>query len=147
MEQIGAGQEHLNAMKVCGAQEPEEMLGVPEAFRGKRILVVEDECLLADELKRQLAGRGAIVIGPVASSNEALALVDDRAIDAAILDIELHEEISFPVADTLDMRGVPYIFVSMKTRHNDPELYPGFLVDNPSSLDAMAEALFPRTRH
>ena len=66
-------------------------------FDGKRILVVEDEYLIADDLRTQLTAHGATVVGPVASVNEALALIESRAIDAAILDINLDAETTFPV--------------------------------------------------
>jgi CheY-like chemotaxis protein len=78
-----------------------------------RILVVEDEYLLADELATELAVEGATVLGPAPSVEQALALLDDRPLpDGAILDLNLGGEPAFPVADALIGRGVPLIFTT-----------------------------------
>lgn len=73
-----------------------------------RILLVEDEYLLADELRAELTVKGADVLGPVATLAEALGLVSlETEIDAAILDTNLRGEMVFPVADLLEQRRVP----------------------------------------
>jgi DNA-binding response OmpR family regulator len=92
-------------------------------FYGKRVLVVEDEYLTADDLRRQLIAHGAEVVGPVASVNEALALIESRAIDAAVLDINLHAEIAFPVAFVLDERKLPFVFATAAVPEDLPEHY------------------------
>lgn len=81
-------------------------------FNGKRILVVEDDFFLADDLRRRLQEHGATVIGPVASVNAALDLIETRRVDAAILDVELDAETAFPIALVLEQRGVPFVFVT-----------------------------------
>ena len=78
-----------------------------------RVLVVEDEYLLADELALELAEEGATVLGPVPSVARALALLETEAsLDGAILDVNLGGEPAFPVADALLDRGVPLIFTT-----------------------------------
>lgn len=78
-----------------------------------RILVVEDEYLLADELALELEEEGATVLGPVPSVASALALLDtETSPDGAILDVNLGGEPAFPVADALLRRGVPLIFTT-----------------------------------
>lgn len=78
-----------------------------------RILVVEDEYLLADELAMELADQGAEVLGPAPSVERALGLLEAQPQpDGAILDINLGGEPVFPVADALISRGVPLVFTS-----------------------------------
>lgn len=86
---------------------------VSRALNHCRILVVEDEYLLADELATELADEGAVVLGPVASIERALALLEYEAPpDGAILDVNLRGEAVFPLADVLIERGVPLIFTT-----------------------------------
>lgn len=78
-----------------------------------RILVVEDEYLLADELAMVLADEGATVIGPVPTVADALALMDAQAVlEGAVLDLNLGGESAFPIADALIRRGVPVVFTT-----------------------------------
>ena len=83
------------------------------AVRGRRVLVVEDEYMLAQDLRQELEGMGAEVLGPVPSVAGALALLAGTAVpDAAILDVNLGGEMVFPVAEALRERGVPFIFTT-----------------------------------
>lgn len=78
-----------------------------------RILVVEDEYLLADELHMELERAGATVIGPASGLPEALALINATPdIDGAVLDANLKGEMVFPAAELLQDRGIPILFVS-----------------------------------
>ena len=78
-----------------------------------RILLVEDEYLLADELATELTDRGATVLGPVPNVAAALALIaGDEPVNGAILDVNLGGELAFPVADVLLKRGVPVILTT-----------------------------------
>ena len=76
---------------------------------GRRILIVEDEALVAMLVEDALLDAGAEVIGPVATVAEAMALLDAAAPDAAVLDLNLAGETSTPVADVLANRGVPFV--------------------------------------
>ena len=83
------------------------------SLQGRRVLVVEDEYLIAEDLREQLLSCGAEVLGPVASVNDALALLEDGAApDLAILDIGLGGEKVYPVADALRVRGIPFVFAT-----------------------------------
>lgn len=83
------------------------------AERGARVLVVEDESLVAMMLADMLAEIGCEVIGPVGTCAEALRLVDDgHALDLGLLDVNLGGETAYGVADALARRAVPFIFVS-----------------------------------
>ena len=84
-----------------------------QRLQNRRILVVEDEYFLADDMRETLSEAGAEVLGPVPSVAEARALVEaDARIDAAVLDINLQGEEVFPVADLLRLRGVPFVFAT-----------------------------------
>ena len=82
-------------------------------LRNCRILVVEDEYYMAEELLQELTDAGALVIGPVASIERALIVLDPRSLpDGAILDVNLGGEPVFPLADALIARGVPFVFTT-----------------------------------
>jgi CheY-like chemotaxis protein len=84
-----------------------------QALAGRRVLVVEDEWLVAAEIGRMLEGAGAVVLGPVHSVEEALALLRGGVLpDAALLDVNLRGEMVTPVAQALDERGVPFALVT-----------------------------------
>jgi DNA-binding response OmpR family regulator len=86
-----------------------EMRGQP--LDGYRVLVVEDEFLIADELCMVLRDAGAEVIGPVGHMEAALAhAADAEPIDAAVLDLNLAGVAAYPVADMLARRAVPMVF-------------------------------------
>lgn len=85
----------------------------PQLLGGCRILIVEDEYLLADDLREALLDVGADVIGPVGSVEEAMVLTRSTIpVHAAVLDINLRGEMIFPVADELMAHGVPFIFAT-----------------------------------
>jgi CheY-like chemotaxis protein len=77
---------------------------------GKKVLIVEDEYLLAMELTRHFSTLGVEVVGPVPDMERAVALLS--AADAAILDINLNGVLVFPLADELAKRNMPFVFIS-----------------------------------
>ena len=79
-------------------------------FSSRRVLVVEDEVLVAWLLEDMLADLGCAVLGPAASVKQALAMIDAEAIDVAVLDVNLNGQLSYPIADALAARGVPFVF-------------------------------------
>jgi DNA-binding response OmpR family regulator len=78
----------------------------------KRVLMVEDEMLVALLLEDYLMELGFDVIGPAMRLEEAMELAGANDIDFAILDINLAGKQSFPVADVLKERGIPFMFAS-----------------------------------
>lgn len=92
-------------------------------LKGRRVLVVEDEYFLADDMARALESLGAQVVGPVPTRERALALITSEALDAAVLDINLKGDAVFPVADALGARGVPYVFATGYDLSSLPEAY------------------------
>ena len=89
-------------------------------LNGKRIVVVEDDFLLATDICRDLRELGATVLGPAPTPFYATQLIGRRKIDAAVLDIRLHGATVFEVADQLRDQGVPILFASAYDRKAIP---------------------------
>jgi DNA-binding LytR/AlgR family response regulator len=79
---------------------------------GKRVLIVEDEYIVALNIATEATARGAVVIGPVGTVDDALEAIKNTDVDGAILDINLRRRESFPVADALADRRVPFVFAT-----------------------------------
>jgi CheY-like chemotaxis protein len=75
-----------------------------------RVLVVEDEVLVAMLIEDMLADLGCIVVGSVSTLNAALDSMSAPAFDAAILDVNLNGAESYPVAHALAQKRVPFLF-------------------------------------
>ena len=115
----------------------------PVLYRHKKILIVEDDCFLADETKCKLEHLEAVVIGPTGSAQDALALLDANQVDGAILDINLGDGQVFMIADELDRRDVPFVFATGYDPAVIPAEYTGFaLCEKPTELAKIADALF-----
>jgi len=82
------------------------------SLAGNRILVVEDESVIALALCETLSQLGYDVVGPCSSADEAFKLATSCDLDGAILDINLNGKLVYPVADALVQRRVPFIFVT-----------------------------------
>ncbi len=89
-----------------GGRSPSERTSV------RRILLVEDEILVAMLLEEILADLGYDVVGPVGRVDEAIELAKTAAIDGAILDVNLAGHHVYGVADALTERNIPYIFAT-----------------------------------
>lgn len=76
---------------------------------GARVLVVEDEYYLADDLSRALLEAGAEVIGPVGTLSEASKIVDEGKFDCALVDMNLRGDLAYPIAEQLKAARVPFI--------------------------------------
>lgn len=81
-------------------------------FNGKRVLIVEDEALIAIMLEDMLEELGATVAGSAGTISKGLAMADSAELDVAILDVNVRGESISPVADILRGRGVPTIFAT-----------------------------------
>lgn len=77
-----------------------------------RILVVEDEFLIADLLCDALGSHGCDVVGPAPNVEKGLQLAQETPLDGAFLDINLGGEHCFPIAATLLDRGIPFLFLT-----------------------------------
>lgn len=81
-----------------------------ELLEGRRILVVEDEMLVLMNIEMALDDLGCSTIRAAATVAEALALIAGQTFDAAVIDVNLAGEKSYPVADTLSRLGIPFAF-------------------------------------
>jgi len=79
---------------------------------GRRVLLVEDEALVAMMIQECLTECGHSVIGPINRAADALSAAKDGDFDAAILDINLGDGMAYPVAEILSARGVPFVFLT-----------------------------------
>jgi CheY-like chemotaxis protein len=89
----------------------QEMDGRP-APSLRRVLIVEDEWFLATMLEEMIAELGHSVFAVASKLKDGLALAERGDFDFAILDVSLHGEMSHPIADVLDGRGLPYAFAT-----------------------------------
>jgi CheY-like chemotaxis protein len=88
--------------------------------KGKNILVVEDESLVALAIADVLRNAGLNVVGPPASVAEAIQCIESAGCDAAVLDINLGSETAEPIARALRGRGTPFVTVSGYSRDRQP---------------------------
>ena len=86
--------------------------GVKKLGAGRRVLLVEDEALVAMMIQDFLTESGHYVIGPISNAFDAMEAARTSGYDAAILDINLGDGMAYPVADILSARGVPFVFVT-----------------------------------
>ncbi|HWW65968.1 MAG TPA: response regulator [Sphingomonadaceae bacterium] len=84
----------------------------PVCLAGKRILVIEDESLVAVELATILQEAGAEIVGPAGNATQAMRMIESDAIDGALLDGNLHGRQVDGIADALVDHDVPFLFVS-----------------------------------
>ncbi len=85
---------------------------VPTSLAGRRILVVEDDMMIAVLIEQVLQELGCVVVGPVGKLDAALRLAGSEALDAAILDVNIRGSEVYPVAERLRTRGVPFVLAS-----------------------------------
>ena len=97
---------------------------------GRRVLVLEDEPLIAILVQDWLDELGYEPVGPARSVPEALSIISSQMLHAAILDVSLGNADSFPVADDLKARNIPFAFAtgrderSVPPRHADAPILP-----------------------
>ena len=78
----------------------------------RRILVVEDEYLIAMSLADALESAGSVVVGPASSVEQAIQKIESESIDAAVVDVNLGGVLAYGVADMLIARKIPFVFTS-----------------------------------
>ncbi|WP_284260056.1 response regulator [Bradyrhizobium iriomotense] len=110
---------------------------------GRRILVVEDEYFLADDIGETLRTLGAEIAGPVGHLEDAVEILRDGSVlDAAVLDVNLRTGMIFPIARELRARQVPFVFTTGYDRISIiSEFQNVLLLEKPIDLAAMARKL------
>jgi CheY-like chemotaxis protein len=114
-----------------------------EALLGRRVLVIEDEMLVAMEFESLLRRQGCAVLGPASTVDRALALLDHDQPDAALLDLNLNGEPATAVAVALRTRSVPFVLVTGygEAQSSEPELQGAPRVDKPVNHQELVRAL------
>ena len=84
----------------------------PSALAGKRVLIVEDELLVALLIEDFLVDLGCTTLGPCSSVAAAMAITETERFDIAVLDVNLAGETVYPVAELLSKRHIPFMFLS-----------------------------------
>ncbi len=108
----------------------------------RTILIVEDEWLIADEIEIMIRKLGFEPLGPVPRVKDALALLEGSQPNAAILDISLDRHYSFPVAEILAGRGIPFMFLTGHSAMDIPSRFRGApMLQKPVTLAALAAKL------
>ena len=107
-----------------------------------RVLVVEDEAMIAMLVEDMVLDFGSEVVGPVANMNDASNLARSAELDAAILDINVGGSVIFPVADILSERGIPLIFATgYGSRGLPPRFQNSPTLPKPFSYESLEAAL------
>ena len=114
-----------------------------DIFAGRRVLIVEDESLVAMLLETILADLGCDVVGPESNIEDGLnAVADVAGLDAALLDVNVAGREIFPVAEALKAKGVPFVFSTGYGEAGLPEHWRGNpTVQKPFTEGAIREAL------
>jgi len=116
-------------------------------LEGRRLLIVEDDYMIAIDLAQELEERGAEIAGLAGSVEEAQSLIDTEGdrIDGAVLDVNLGAERVYPVADRLIARGVPFVFATGYDPWVIPDAYRAIpLCEKPIRATALARLLAQR---
>ncbi len=112
----------------------------------RKVLVVEDEPLVAMMIEDMLTDLGYTVVGPAMQLADGLRLAETAQFDAAVLDINLNGARSFPVADVLQARGIPFLFA---TGYGGGEALEGRqepVIQKPYQMERLAEMLTALTQ-
>lgn len=113
-----------------------------QELAGRRILIVEDESLVAMLLETILEDMGCTPVGPASSIDEGLRLVSSEQLDGALLDVNVAGRQVFPVAEALRERGVPFVFSTGYGEGGLPDEWRGQrTIQKPFTEAAVHEAL------
>lgn len=115
---------------------------MPSGLEGCRVLLVEDEVLVAMLVEDILTDLGCTVVGPAARLDAAIEAARSQDIDIAMLDVNLAGARVFPVADVLAGRGLPFIFMSGYGESGLEGPHTGRpVIEKPFNPDSIAEKL------
>ena len=108
-----------------------------ERLKGRRVLVVEDEVLVALDYCQTLADAGAEIVGPFHTVQDALKCMHKSHIDVAVLDYALADRTSDPLQSVLESCAIPFVVVTA---------YPRVLVRRSANQEVLSEDQYRRAR-
>jgi len=115
----------------------------PHPLYGLRVLLVEDQTIIALDTESMLLDLGATIVHSFTTGDAAIAWLGMAEVDVGVLDVSLGATTSFPVAEVLVQRAVPFIFT---TGYGDSTMFPPHflnmpIVRKPYAIDTLARAL------
>jgi len=133
------------ASSPVGDRATDPLRQLRRALADRRVLVVEDEFLTADDIALAFARLAVEYIGPARSLQRAMELLESCGrLDGAVLDINIQGEMVFPLADALRKRGVPFVFATGCNPDVIPERYRDVTICmKPIDPLKLVQALFP----
>lgn len=109
---------------------------------GRRVLVVEDEMMIAMLIEDILADQGCRLVGPAIRVVDALRLLDAESVEVALLDVNLNGEDTYPIAEELRRRNIPFVFATGYGAAGVKAGYGQFVtLQKPFEADDLTEAL------
>lgn len=113
-----------------------------QPLANRRVLLVEDQYLVAEELRRMVQSLGGEVVGPVPRAQPALELIEREHVDLALLDINLGPDDAYPLATELMRRKAPFLFVTGAEPWVIPEAFRDIpRLDKPVTSKLLADAV------
>lgn len=115
---------------------------VPRDGAPKRILIVEDELLLADQVMEAVQAMGLDPVGPVGTLEAAVALAETQHLDGALLDVRLRRGMRiYPVVEILWRRRIPFCFMTAYSDHQIEGMPAEAVLRKPVTLPALRQAI------
>lgn len=114
----------------------------PQVLAARTVLIVEDQYIIADEMRRAVQALGGRVSGPVPSVEKARELLREQTVDLAVLDVTLGSAKVFPLAEELIELSVPFLFATGHEASEVPShLLAAPLLEKPVTLRNFAEVV------
>lgn len=117
------------------------MNGIRRDLRGLRVLIVEDEAMLAMLLEDILSDFGCEVVSTASRFEDAMDKASILPLDIALLDVNLGGTQSFPIARTLDSRKVPFVYATAYGAFMPDDAPPAPIVSKPFALSDLTHAM------
>ncbi|HDS0924301.1 TPA: response regulator [Stenotrophomonas maltophilia] len=127
----------MNASKV----DPRAPRPPPYQFTRERILLVEDDSMISELAMQLLEDSNVEVIGPASTLAQAIELILTEPVDAAILDVNLGTETSFPAAALLRQRGIPFFYTTAFANRAHPDVAAEAFLPKPYRARQLVETL------
>lgn len=122
-------------------------MNTDQRLAGRRVLLVEDQVIIAMELEAALKKAGCEVVGPVGRLKPALELARRELLHFAVLDVNLCGEKVFPVAHLLESRGIPFVLATGYGESAVPEGHIGWrVVSKPYDSEQIVKLIFATLR-